>query len=69
MKILARHLTVDLFNCKNSKLQDSKQINEAIEGIQEEFHFTPINSCSEQLDEQHYAIMLLFREGHIVLHI
>ena len=22
MKILARHLTVDLFNCKNSKLKD-----------------------------------------------
>ncbi len=69
MKILARHLTVDLFNCKNSKLKDSKQINEAIEEIQEQFHFTPINSCSEQLDEHHYAIMLLFREGHIVLHI
>ena len=28
MKILARHLTVDLFNCKNSKIKDIHQIKD-----------------------------------------
>uniref|UniRef100_UPI003D7C8A73 S-adenosylmethionine decarboxylase family protein n=1 Tax=Mitsuokella sp. TaxID=2049034 RepID=UPI003D7C8A73 len=69
MKILARHLTVDLFNCKNSKLKDIDQIKEYTKEIPEHFALHKISECSEHLTDTHYAIMTLFREGHMVLHI
>ena len=69
MKILARHLTVDLFNCKNSKLKDIDQIKAYTTELPGHFALTKISECSEHLTEDHYAIMMLFREGHMVLHI
>ena len=69
MKILARHLTVDLFNCKNSKLKDIDQIKAYTTELPGHFALTKISECSEHLTEDHYAIMMRFREGHMVLHI
>ena len=39
MKILARQLTVDLYNCKNSKLNDKEAIESTLANIARENNF------------------------------
>ncbi|ERL25314.1 adenosylmethionine decarboxylase [Mitsuokella sp. oral taxon 131] len=69
MKILARHLTADLFNCKNSRLQDLTMIKESLQEILGKIESTLITSSVEKISEDHYAAMILFREGHITMHV
>lgn len=69
MKILARHLTADLFNCKNSRLKDLAMIKESLQEIPGKVESTLIMSSVEEIDEDHYAAMMLFHEGHITMHI
>ena len=69
MKTLARHLTANFFNCKNSKLQDINAILSALRDISEHLRFTLVDSITHQLSEDHYAIMMLFHEGHLTLHV
>ena len=69
MKTLARHLTANFFNCKNSKLQDINAILSALRDVSEHLRFTLVDSMTHQLSEDHYAIMMLFHEGHLTLHV
>jgi hypothetical protein len=69
MKTLARHLTANFFNCKNSKLQDINAILSALRDVSEHLRFTLVDSITHQLSEDHYAIMMLFHEGHLTLHV
>lgn len=69
MKTLARHLTANFFNCKNSKLQDINVILSALRDVSEHLRFTLVDSITHQLSEDHYAIMMLFHEGHLTLHV
>ncbi len=69
MKTLARHLTANFFNCKNSKLQDIDAILSALRDVSEHLRFTLVDSITHQLSEDHYAIMMLFHEGHLTLHV
>lgn len=69
MKTLARHLTANFFNCKNSKLQDINAILSALRDVSEHLRFTLVDSIAHQLSEDHYAIMMLFHEGHLTLHV
>ena len=69
MKTLARHLTANFFNCKNSKLQDINAILSALRYVSEHLRFTLVDSITHQLSEDHYAIMMLFHEGHLTLHV
>ena len=69
MKTLARHLTANFFNCKNSKLQYINAILSALRDVSEHLRFTLVDSITHQLSEDHYAIMMLFHEGHLTLHV
>ena len=69
MKILARHLTADLFNCKTSRLQNLATIKESLQELHGKMNSTLIMSSVEEVSDGHYAAMMLFREGHITMHI
>ncbi len=69
MKILARHLTADLFNCKNNKLTNIEAIQQELKDVPGRTEFTLIDCISERIAEDHYAIMMLFQEGHLTVHV
>ena len=65
MKILARQLTLDLYNCDAARLSDVDAIKEILKGVVgEEPRLT-----SEFIDEGHCSIIGAFSEGHIALHV
>lgn len=69
MKILARLMTADLFNCKNSKLTDIDLIKETLQDTLADLQLKLINLTTEKLDEDHYVFMVIFNEGHLTLHV
>ena len=65
MKILARQLTLDLYNCDTGRLGKFDEIKSTLRSvIGNEPRLT-----AEAVDETHYAIIGAFAEGHIALHI
>ena len=69
MKILARHLTADLFNCKNSRLTDTELIKENLQDTLKDLNFRLIHLDTEPLEDCHVAIMSIFQEGHLTMDI
>ncbi|MCR5757611.1 MAG: adenosylmethionine decarboxylase [Selenomonas sp.] len=69
MKILARHLTADLFNCQNKQLNDNEQILDMLKKILQELEMQLISCSSENLDNGHNVLMLIMSDGHITLHV
>lgn len=69
VKILARHLTVEFYNCKSSKLQDLQMIQDAVRESIEGQGYELLNLSAERIAENHFAVMLVFRDGHIALHV
>ncbi len=65
MKILSRQLTLDLYNCSAKKLSDIDEVKKILqEAIGKEPKLT-----SEKLDGERLAIISVFMEGHIALHV
>jgi len=65
MKISARQLTLDLYNCNEKKLADIDEIKKLLqETIGEEPQLV-----SEQMEGERSAIIGAFMEGHIALHV
>lgn len=65
MKILARQLTVDLYNCNDKKFLDSAAIKAAINSV----FGAEAEIISTKIDNEHSAFVAAFKEGHIALHI
>ena len=65
MKILARQLTLDLYNCDTSRLDDVDAIKDTLRSV---VGSVP-RLCSEVIDENHCAIVGAFAQGHIALHV
>ena len=65
MKILARQLNLDLYNCSQKRLID-------IEGLKNVLH-NALNGVpqlvSDFTDENHFAVVGAFSDGHIAIHI
>lgn len=65
MKILARQLTLDLYNCDTSRLGNVDEIKDTLKSV--------IGSeprlNAETIDESHLSIVGAFIEGHIALHV
>ena len=65
MKILARQLTLDLYNCDAKRLSSLDEIKNTLNNvIKNEPRLT-----SDFLDENHCSIIGAFAEGHIALHV
>ena len=65
MKILARQLTLDLYNCDTNRLSGVEEIKDTLKSIIE----GEPRLFSEIIDEGHCSIIGAFAEGHIALHV
>lgn len=65
MKILARQLTLDLYNCDTARLGSVDEIKDILmRAVGEKPRLT-----SAVIDEEHYSVIGAFAEGHIALHV
>lgn len=69
MKLNARHLTVDLYNCKSSQLSDIDLIKETLESNLSQHGSNLISLCCEKLEENRHALMGILEEGYISLQV
>ena len=69
VKLNARHLTVDLYNCKNSQLTDIELIKETLKKSLSLYGTSLISLCCEKVEEDHHALIGILEEGHISLQI
>jgi len=69
MKILARHLTADLFNCQNNQLGDNELIFDMLKKILQDLELKLISFSTKTMDNDHSALMLILDNGHITLHV
>ncbi|MBR2215599.1 MAG: S-adenosylmethionine decarboxylase [Selenomonadaceae bacterium] len=69
MKILARHLTVDLYNCKTAILSDGELVQAQFKSILHDRRCEVLNMVSQQIAPDHLALMFIFTEGHVGIHV
>lgn len=69
MKILARHLTADLFNCQSNQLTDNELILDMLKKVLQDLEIKLISHTVENPDNDHSVFMLILSEGHITLQI
>ena len=69
MKFLARHLTVDLYNCQAGKLQNREAVEEVLRNDLQQLGYQILNISFDSISEHHFAFMVLFDAGHLVLHV
>lgn len=65
MKILARQLTLDLYNCETKSMSSIDEIKETLKNAAGK----EPNLVSEVIDEEHFSVIGAFAEGHIALHV
>ena len=69
MNLSARQLTIDLYHCKNSKLQEMEAVQYQLRELLEAADCNIIDLRAQELADDHYAIVTLFPEGHALLHV
>ena len=65
MKILARQLTLDLYNCDASRMVNVDEIKDTLKSVVG----SEPRLKAEFIDETHCSIVGAFAEGHIALHV
>ena len=65
MKILARQLTLDLYNCETKSMSSIDEIKETLKNAAGK----EPNLVSEVIDEEHFSVIGALAEGHIALHV
>ena len=65
MKILARQLTLDLYNCDTSRLGSVDDIKDTLKSVVD----SEPRLVAEKIDDGHSSIVGVFSEGHIALHV
>ena len=68
MEIIARELTVDLYNCKTAKISDPSLTEETLRQNLAASAFHVLKSETAALSDDHFAMILLLQEGHVTLH-
>ena len=68
-KIIARHLTADLYGCKASRLADEESLSVKVASLFEEHNYQVLSSTIEDVDEDHSALLVLLAEGHFAIHL
>jgi len=68
LKILARHLAIDMYNCKSNKIVNAELLQGSLQLAIEESGLTLINADIQILEGEHAAALILLKEGHITVH-
>lgn len=68
MKILARHLTVDMYGCKAAKLTTLNDARQSILQTIAESNMTLLDSNIQIIENNQLTALLLIHEGHISIH-
>ncbi|MBR1553415.1 MAG: S-adenosylmethionine decarboxylase [Schwartzia sp.] len=68
-KIIARHLTADLYGCKENRLADKENLSVKVAALFEEHGFHVLSESTIDIDEDHAALLMLFAEGHFAIHL
>jgi len=68
LKIIARHVTIDMYNCKTNKFANIELLQTSLHNAIELSGLTIINSNTKILDNNHLAALILLKEGHITIH-
>ena len=69
MKILARDLTADLYNCKSSTLGDKDFIQSNVRAVLDSNGYTALSDTSDRISENQFALLVLLPEGHVNIHV
>lgn len=69
MNILARHLSVDLYGCKLGSLTTAQELKEWCAEMLSEMNLPACDIMVQEVDEEHYALMVLLAGGHFALHV
>ena len=65
MKILARQLTLDLYNCETNRLDEVETIKDTLKSVVG----SEPRLTSTAIDDGHFSIIGAFSQGHIALHV
>ena len=68
LKIIARHLTVDMYNCKTKLFADFKQLNTDIVDYLNAEGYEILETTSVDIDEDHHVTIFVLRDGHMTMH-
>ncbi len=68
-KIIARHLTADLYGCKASRLADEESLSVKVASLFEEHDYQVLSATVEDVDDDHSALLVLLSEGHFAIHL
>ena len=69
LKIKARHLTADLYNCKQSRLDNIDGIKDLFPSMLSLTGYSMQNVSSISIDANHFSTIALCSEGHVALHV
>ncbi len=70
MKLNARHLTADFYNCKNNKLKDIDLIESTLRTIAFEANFKILSMSARIIERNHHdTFVAILEQGHISLHV
>jgi len=65
MKIIARQMTLDLYNCEPSGLEKEEEIKGTLKRVMG----SEPKLTSEEIEAGHWSIIVAFAAGHIALHV
>lgn len=68
LKILARHLTIDMYKCKASCFGSDEELMTIVRELLQESRLEILDAVSQRLPDGHIAVMVVFPEGHITVH-
>ena len=68
MKILARHLTIDMYKCKASCFGSAQELMSKVNELLQETKLEILNTMNQEMPDGHIAVMVVFPEGHMTFH-
>lgn len=69
MKILARQLAIDMYNCKPEKLLDTTLLSVALKDALARVGLTPLVAETKKFEDNHFIIFIPLKEGHLTIHV
>ena len=68
MKILARHLTIDMYKCKASCFDSAQELMSKVNELLQDTKLEILNTMNQEMPDGHIAVMVVFPEGPMTFH-